>query len=110
MEVPPLRVMPILAAALLALLLARPTRADVVTPGMIGLAPDVLVTDQYRGLGLVFESDAVPGEFGPIRFGTHALGGLGGWWGISLMGSTAMSQTVEFVVPGTSDPATTDTL
>jgi hypothetical protein len=102
-----LRISPVLAAALFLPLLARPARADVITPDMVGLTPDVLITDQYRGLGLVFKTYAEPGEFGPRPYGTHDLGGA--WWGLTLFG-TAMSQTAEFVVPGTGDSATTDTL
>src|SRR5262249_39691450 len=98
---------PILAVALHTLLLAYPARADLVTPDVIYVPPDALVTDQYRSLGLVFKAYAEPGEFGPVPYGTHTRGAS--WWGLTLFG-TAMYQTVNFVVPGTDDPATTDTL
>jgi hypothetical protein len=99
----------ILPAALLfaALLPATTARADLVTPGSISPAPTGWVTDQYKQLGLVF---APPSWAGTLYDGgwtslTTNSGSPDPW-----MGVPAGYVSVSFVMPGTGDPAKTDSV
>jgi hypothetical protein len=94
----PLRRLPLLAAVLCALL-ARPAGADRVTPDMASVPWDTPVTDQYKRFGLVFRQD---------WYATFNMGGWASGTPDTLM--PAGTQSVAFVVPGTDEPATTDTL
>lgn len=78
-------------------------RADLITPDSISPAPTGLVTDQYKGLGLVFTSSWAGG--------VGSYYSSDGWRSYTLdTGMPAGIQSVSFVMPGTGVPATTDSI
>jgi hypothetical protein len=121
---------PVVLAGLFALALmscARRACADMVTPGSITPPPSGWVTDQYKGLGLVFYPmfpDNVAngqrlnvatyydgGGWTPYTTGASTASGSAPWtWQSTQPNIAGGPQSVGFVMPGTGAPATTDSL
>lgn len=93
-------------------------RADLITPDSISPMPTGWVTDQYKGLGLVFPTPSVSWSIGTYY-------GYGGWqfsftdWnrgpdgapiGPPIQDIQSGYQSASFVMPGTGAPATTDSI
>lgn len=100
----------LLAAALcIGLLPPHPARADLVTPGSVSPQPTGWITDQYKGLGLVFFTGRGPGA--PSNYAATYNDGVNGWTPLMTgwMGP-AGTLTAGFAMPGTGAPATTDWL
>jgi hypothetical protein len=114
------------AVGFVGLLCARPALADLVTPGSISPRPSGWVTDQYRGLGLVFYPvypDSIANQYhsnvatfydggwSSYTTGESTATGSTPWtWLLTQPGVPAGTQTVGFVMPGTEAPATTSSL